>query len=341
MHKSWSIVKTAAVALSARGSIGVVAFFYTSTTHGAQTHTLPTGFQTKPLRIIVTVPAGGSVDNATRAMAIRFTEKHRINVVVDNRPGGTGAIAMNLTAQSAADGHTLMSASNSMLVTGVLKKVPYDIRKTFDPVVQMTTGAYVVTVTAALPVQSLKELIAYAKTKPGVIKFGSPGIGSIIHLSTEILGYTAGRLDMVHVPYRGNSFAIVDLLSSRIQLLVAAGVGVAPHIRSGRLRGIVVTGQTRMAAVPDVPTLAEAGMRGLILDNMYGLYAPAGVVPTTLAALNREVGLVMNTPEMREKLASDGAEPAPPQTPGQFSIAVNQQYYQWERFINTSGVKLE
>lgn len=302
---------------------------------------LPAHYQTKPLRIIVTVPAGGSVDSATRAMALKLSERQGVTVVVDNRPGGTGSIAMNLTAQSAPDGHTLMSASNSMLVTGVLKKVPYDIRTAFDPVVQMTAGAYVLVVTPSLPVHSLKELIAYAKAKPGALKFGSPGIASIIHLSTEILNHTAGRLDMVHVPYKGNSTAIIDLISGRIQVLVAAGVGVAPHIRSGKLRGIAVTSQTRMSAVPDLLTLAESGLPGLILDNMYGLYAPAGVQAAVLSALNQQVSRVMNTPEMRDKLAADGAEPAPPHTLADFKATVMRQIDQWEKFITTSGIKLE
>ena len=229
----------------------------------------------------------------------------------------------------------------SMLVTGVLKKVPYDIRKAFDPVVQMTAGAYVLVVHPSLPVHNLKDLIAHARAKPGALKFGSPGIASIIHLSTEILNHSAGKLDMVHVPYKGNGMAIVDLISGRLQVLVAAGVGVAPHIRAGKLRAIAVTGPARMPAVPEVPTLAESGMPGLILDNMYGLYAPAGVVPAVLAALNREVSLVMNTPDMRDKLAADGAEPALAHTVAAFRHTVNQQITQWDGFIRTSGVKLD
>ena len=324
-------------------TVAAAAIFCTSAALGAQpvSDTLPPSFHTKPLRIIVTVPAGGSVDSATRAMTLKLSERHGVIVVVDNRPGGTGAIAMNLTAQAAPDGHTLMSASNSMLVTGVLKKVPYDSRTAFEPVVQMTAGAYVLVATPSLPVHNVKELIAYAKAKPGALKFGSPGIASIIHLSTEILNHTAGRLDMVHVPYKGNSMAIVDLIAGRLQVLVAAGVGVAPHIRSGKLRGIAVTSQTRMPAAPELPTLAESGLPGLILDNMCGLYAPAGVPPTVVSSLNRQISRVMNTPEMRDKLAADGAEPAPPHTPAEFKTAVIRQINQWDKFITTSGIKLD
>lgn len=307
----------------------------------AQPEEFAARYRAKPLRIIVTVPAGGSVDSATRAMGLKLSEKHGVTVVVDNRPGGTGTLAMNLTAQAAPDGHTLMSASNSMLVTGVLKKVPYDISKAFNPVVQLTAGAYVLVVTASLPVYNLRELIAHARARPRALSFGSPGIGSIIHLSTEILNHTAGRLEMVHVPYKGNSYAIVDLISGRLQVLVAAGVGVAQHVKSGKLRGIAVTGGARMPALPEVPTLAESGMPGLILDNMYGLYAPAGVPAAVAATLNSEIAAVMNTPEMRDKLAADGAEPAPPQTPHVFRAAVNRQIRQWDQFIRTSGIKLE
>jgi tripartite-type tricarboxylate transporter receptor subunit TctC len=314
---------------------------FAASAHAAQSVNFAARYRAKPLRIIVTVPAGGSVDSATRAMGLKLSEKHGVTVVVDNRPGGTGTFAMNLTAQAAPDGHTLMSASNSMLVTGVLKKVPYDISKAFDPVVQLTAGAYVLVVTASLPVHNLRELIAHARVRPRALSFGSPGIGSIIHLSTEILNHTAGRLEMVHVPYKGNSYAIVDLISGRLQVLVAAGVGVAQHVKSGKLRGIAVTGGTRMLALPEVPTLAESGMPGLILDNMYGLYAPAGVSAAVAAALNSEIVAVMNTPEMRDKLAADGAEPAPPQTPQVFRAAVNRQIQQWDQFIRTSGIKLE
>lgn len=298
------------------------------------------GYPSKPLRIIVTVPAGGSVDSVTRAMAQKMSERVGTPVIVDNRVGGTGTIAMNITAQAAPDGYTVLSASNSMVVTGVLKKVPYDIRKAFDPVVQMTSGAYVVTVSPALPVSSVKELIAYAKAKPGALSYGTPGIGSVIHLSTELFNVTAGGLRMVHVPYKGNSFAIIDLIAGRIEMLLAAA-GVAPHIKSGKLRALAVTSRRRMQAFPDLPTLPEAGVPGLILENAYGLYAPAGVRPAILLALNREVSLAMNAPEAREKIAADGAEPTPPHSPAEFKASFVSQYEQWDKFVRTSGIRLE
>jgi len=297
-------------------------------------------YPNRPIRIIVTVPAGGSVDSATRSMGQRLSDRSGIAVVVDNRAGGTGTIAMTLTAQSAPDGYTVMSASNSMLVTGVLKKVPFDIRKAYDPVVQMTASAYALVVTPSLPVKSVKDLIAYAKAKPDALSFGSPGVGSIIHLSTAILAFNSG-IKMVHVPYKGNSIAIVDLLAGRIHVLVAAPVGVAPHIKTGRLRGIATTGAKRVAALPDIPTLAESGVQGLVLDNMYGLYAPAGVPAAVLAALNREVGEVMNTQEMRERMNADGFESAARHTPAEFRRVVNAQIDQWDKFIRTSGIRID
>jgi len=297
-------------------------------------------YPNRPLRIIVTVPAGGSVDSVTRTMAQKLSENTGNSVIVDNRVGGTGTIAMNITTQAAPDGYTVMSASNSMVVTGVLKKVSYDIRKALDPVVQMSSGAYVLTINPSLPVNSVKDLIAYAKNKPDALSYGTPGIGSIIHLSSELLIFTAGRLRMVHVPYQGNSFAIVDLIAGRIHMLLAAA-GVAPHIKSGKLRGIAVTGSKRMRGFPDLQTLAEAGVPGLVLENAYGLYAPAGVKPAILARLNREVSTAMNTVEVRERLAIDGAEPASPHTPAEFKASFIGQFNQWDKFIKSSGIKLE
>jgi tripartite-type tricarboxylate transporter receptor subunit TctC len=273
-------------------------------------------------------------------MARKLSDKTGTAVIVDNRVGGTGTIAMNITAQAAPDGYTVMSASNSMVVTGVLKKVPYDIRKALEPVVQMSFGAYVVTINPSLPVNSVKDLIAYAKSKPDALSYGTPGIGSVIHLSMELLNFTAGGLRMVHVPYQGNSFAIVDLIGGRIHVLLAAA-GVAPHIKTGKLRAIAVTGSKRMRGFADLPTLAESGVPGLVLENAYGLYAPAGVRPAILATLNREVTAAMNTPEVRDRLAIDGAEPASPHTPAEFKASFIGQFNQWDKFIKSSGIKLE
>ena len=306
----------------------------------AQQRTADADYPNRPIRIIVTVPAGGSVDSVTRAMAQKLGEDARVPVIVDNRVGGTGTIAMNITAHAAPDGYTVLSASNSMVVTGVLKKVPYDIRKAFEPVVQMTSSAYVITVPPTLPVASVKDLIAYAKAKPGALSYGTPGVGSIIHLSTELFNFRAGGLRMVHVPYKGNSIAIVDLIAGRIQLLFAAA-GVAPHLKSGKLKALAVTGRRRMPAFPDLPALEEAGLTGLVLDNVYGLYAPAGVPPRIVTALNRRVSASMNAPEVKERVAVDGLEATPPHSPADFKASFRAQFDQWEEFMRSSSVKLD
>jgi tripartite-type tricarboxylate transporter receptor subunit TctC len=297
-------------------------------------------YPNRPVRIVVMVPAGGSVDSVTRAMAYPMSQHIGVSIVVDNRAGGTGTIALNILRQSAPDGYTLLSAGNTIIVTGVLGKVPFDLTTALEPVVQMTSGAYVVTVNAALPVSSLKELATYAKSKPNALSYGSPGIGSIIHLGTEQLAQALGGLRIVHVPYKGNSFAIVDLLAGRIELLLAAA-GVANHIKSGKLKALAVTSRHRMQAFPDLPTLAEAGVQNVVLENAYGLYAPAGVPRTVVSTLNREVTLAMNSPEVRDKISADGAEPTPPHAASEFKASFIAQYQQWKRFIKTSNIALE
>jgi tripartite-type tricarboxylate transporter receptor subunit TctC len=297
-------------------------------------------YPNRPIRIVVMVPAGGSVDSVTRAMSQAMSQRIGVSMVVDNRAGGTGTIALNIVKQSAADGYTLLSAGNTIIVTGALGKVPFDIRTALEPVVQMTSSAYVVTINAALPVSSMKELAGYAKSKPDALSYGSPGIASIIHLGTAQIALAMGQLRMVHVPYKGNSFAIVDLLAGRIDVLLAAA-GVAGHIKSGKLRALAVTSRNRLKAFPDLPTLAQAGVPGVILENAYGLYAPSGIPPSVVAMLNREVTQAMNSAEAREKVSVDGAEPAPPHAASEFKASFMAQYEQWERFIKTSNIALE
>ena len=297
-------------------------------------------FPTRPIRLIVGSSAGGGGDGVARVMAAKLTPLLGQQVVIDNRPGAAGNIGTELVARAPADGYTLLFAYTGHVINPALfKKLPFDPLRDFAAVGMIGYNNSALVVNAALPVHTVKELIALARARPGKLTAGAIPGGSQ-HLATEMLKSQSG-VDFLYVPYKGNGMAIVDLISGRLQVLVAAGVGVAPHIRAGKLRAIAVTGPARMPAVPEVPTLAESGMPGLILDNMYGLYAPAGVVPAVLAALNREVSLVMNTPDMRDKLAADGAEPALAHTVAAFRHTVNQQITQWDGFIRTSGVKLD
>lgn len=301
---------------------------------------LPGNYPNKPIRIIVGSASGGGADIISRAVAQKLADLWGRSVIVDNRPGGGGVVAIELLARAAPDGYTLFGGASLIVTATPLKKVPFDTRKVLAPIVQMTSVPYLMVSPPSLPANSVKELIAYAKSRPGALSYGSAGIGSIAHLGTELFSYMAGGLDMVHVPYKGFGQAFTDLMGSQIQILFSSGIGAAPYLKSGRLKAIGVTSLRRLQNFPDVPTVAESGVPGFELDNMHGLYAPAGVPPAILFALNREVGQFMNTPEMKRRLAADGAEAAPPNSPAEFKRVFAKQIEMWERFIRTSGIKI-
>ena len=298
----------------------------------------PAGYPARPIRVLVGSSPGGGVDFMTRSVAQKLAERWRRAVVVDNRTGGGGAIAVELLAHAAPDGYTLYGGGSQVVTATPLRKVPFDTRKAIDPVAQMTSSSYLLVVPAALPVGSVRDLIAYVKARPG--SYGSAGVGSATHLGTELFKFLAG-VDMVHVPYKGNGQALNDLIAGQIQMLFTSTISGMPHVKSGRLKALAVTSLKRLPAFPDLPTVSESGVPDFELDNFYGIYAPHGLPQAILDALNGEVAAFMSSPDMVRVVAADGAEVAPPATPAQFKAKFARQIDVWENFIRKTGIKLQ
>ena len=301
----------------------------------------PAGYPARPIRIIIGSAPGGGADIIARAVGQHLAESWGRAVVVDNRAGGGGVIAMELLAQAPPDGYTLFGGASLIITATPMKKVRFDTRTALTHVVQLTTSPYLVLVPPSLPVNSVKELISYAKSKPNALSYGSAGIGSFAHLGTELFKFMAGGADMVHVPYKGYGQAMTDLMGGQIQFLLTSGLGGAPYVKSGRLKALAVTSVRRLQAFAEVPTVAESGVPEFQLENMHALYAPAGVPPAIVRALNAEAQRIMNSPEMKTRLAAEGAEAAPPNTPEEFHRTFVKQVDLWERFIQRSGVKID
>ena len=297
------------------------------------------GFPSKPIRIIVSSAPGGGQDVTTRPVAQKLSENLGVSVVVDNRGGGSGVIAMDLTRQAAPDGYTLLVGATTMILTGVTKKVPYDVRTAYEPIVQMTNQPYFLVVHPSVPAASPKELVAYAKARPGALAYGTSGQGSLHFFGMERFSTIVG-IRVVHVPYKGSGPALIDLLSGNIQFMFTSTVSAAPHLRSGRLRAVAFTGTARTQVAPQVPTLAETVAPGFDLKNMYSVFAPGRTPKNVLAVINREVAAIVNAGEVRDKLAADGAEPAPAVSVDEFRNAYLREVAVWEKLAKTMKVEL-
>lgn len=295
-------------------------------------------YPTKPVRVLVGAPAGSGSDVITRIAAQKLAERWGQSVVVDNRAGAVGAIALELGAQAAPDGYTLLVVSGQNITAMLLNLIKVDIPKAFTPVAQMVSLPYVLVVTPTLPVSSVKELIAYAKAKPLV--YASSGTGSAVHLGMELFKAMAG-VDMTHVPYKGSGQSMIDLMSGRVQLAITNSLTATPLVKSGKLRGLAVTTPRRSPAFPQLPTISEAGVPGYALDSWYGLLAPAGTPQAIVLALNRDVTDVVNAPETKEKLAASGAQATAPHTPAEFRQALAQETERWRKFLSSANLKLD
>lgn len=300
-----------------------------------------TAYPSKPIRLLVGFPPGGSTDILSRQVGVRLAESLGQQVVIDNRAGAAGNLASELVARGNPDGYTLLMATVSShgINPGLYKKVPYDPVADFAPVTLIASYPLILAVNPAVPVKNVKELIALAKGKPGALRFGSSGNGSPGHLSGEIFKNMAS-IDIVHVPYKGGAPSTLAVLSGEVQITFATLPGAMPHIKSGKLNGPAVTTAKRSPALPEVPTIAESGLPGFDISSWAGLMAPAGTPKSVVLMLNAATVKALASPDMRERLAGEGAEPVG-NTPEQFAAFVKAELAKWAQAIKQAGAQID
>jgi len=296
-------------------------------------------YPTKPIRLLVPSTPGGSVDTLARTIGPRLAERWGQQVIVDNRPGAGGAIAAELVAKAPPDGYTLLIGTVASLASNVSlqKRVPYDPAKDFAPVTLLATQNLMLLVHPSIPAKSVKELVALAKSKPGHLSFASAGTGAGGHLSGELFKMLAG-IDMLHVPYKGVAPALVDVISGQVSMTFPSILSSLPHYRSNRLRGLAVTGAKRSAAVPELPTMQEAGVKGYESATWYGIVAPVQTPAEVINRLNSELVAAIRQSEIRERLTSEGADPVG-SSPAEFGAYIRSEIEKWRKVIRAAGIQ--
>lgn len=297
------------------------------------------GYPSRAVRVIVPFSAGGAADTPGRMLGPKLSEALGQQVVLDNRPGAGSTIGADIVAKSAADGYTLLLVSNTFVISPSLyKKLPYDTLKDFAPVLQFVTSPNVLVVHPSLPVKTVKDLIALAKAKPGQIDYASSGNGSSQHLFTALFTSLAG-INMNHVPYKGSGQARTDLISGQISVGIPGIASVIQHIKSGRLRALGVTGDKRSPQLPDVPTIAEAGVKGYDADQWIGFVAPAKTPKDVITKLNTITEKVLKNPDLVKQLSSVGAEPAY-LGPEKFGALIRAELVTWGKVVKSTGMQI-
>jgi len=306
------------------------------TTLGAHAQSYPTG----PVRIVVPFPAGGGVDSAGRLVAQKLSENLGKSFVIENRGGANGMIGSEVVAKSPKDGYTLMvNGANFVTSPSLYKKATYDPIKDFEPVSLIALGPNVLVVHPSLPVKSVKELIALAKTKPGEIGFAGSGSGSTPHLAGELFNVMAA-VKMVHIPYRGSGPAMIGLLGGEAMTMFLPAINAGPHVKTGRLRALAVTSRERLLAMPGLPTVAEAGLKGYESSQWYGLWAPSGAPADIMTLLNAQVAKIMQAADIHQRLTNDGLVPIGG-TREQFAAHVKSEITKWANVIKLSGARVD
>ena len=307
---------------------------------GATTFVNAQTYPARPIRFIAPYVPGGGVDFVSRVVAMKLSETIGQQVIVENRPGGGTNIGSELVARAAPDGYTLLVGGVPNTVNTIFfKKLPYDVVKDFAPISQMTTAPNILALHPSLPVRSVKDLIALAKSRRGELTFASAGIGSSNHLSGELFRVMAG-IDIIHVPYKGGGAAVTDLLAGQVSMYFGTTPSTVPHVRTGKLRALAVTTAKRSRATPDIPTMAEAALPGFENAAWHGLLAPAATPPAIIAKLHTEVVRVLRMPEVVERMGAQGVDVIA-STPAELAAFIRQDLVKYEKLVKSAGLRIE
>ena len=294
-------------------------------------------YPTKPIRLIVPFAPGGGTDIVARVIAQKLTESFGASVVVDNRPGGGGTIGTETAVRANPDGYTMTIVSAGYATNAALYKLPYDPVNDVAPIALVGETGNLVTLHPSVPVKSIKELIAYDKANPGKLNYGSAGTGSSAHLAAELFNQMAGTR-MTHVPYKGVGLALNDLLGGQIQLIVGGMPGMIPQVKLNRLRGIAVTTAKRSNAVPDIPTVSET-VPGYEVVQWFAVLGPKALPKDIVGRWNKEINRILQLPEVKERMAGDGIEPAGG-SPERFREVLNRDVTKWQKVVKAGNIKL-
>ncbi len=291
-------------------------------------------YPNRVVRMVLPQPAGGGTDTVARTLASRLSEMWGQQVIVDNRAGANGIIGAEAVVKSKPDGYTYLYGFTSMLTINpsVYKALPYETLRDLAPVSQTVTNQMALVVNPYLPVRSVKELVALARSRPGELLYGSFGIGNQTHLTTELFRLEA-KLKMLHVPYKGETPAITELVGGQVALMFSPSAGVTPFVKSQRLRLLATAGDKRSPAFPDTPTMVESGFPGVISLGWGGLLAPAGTPPDIIQKVQRDTSRAVVAPEIAERLAALGAEPSPSKSPEEFAAWIKSETQKWARVV--------
>ena len=296
-------------------------------------------FPNRPVRIVVPLSPGGGMDTITRGLALKLSDAFGQTVVVDNRPGAGSAIGLEILSSAVPDGHTLMMHSTTPIIHPLLYKSRFDLVRDFAPVSQVSAQGYVMTIHPSIPAKNLLEFVKYLKENPNKLNFASSGIGSPIHMAGELFQIATGT-KMIHIPYKGMGAAYTDMVGGRIEVGFPTIVSSMVHMKAGKLRPLAVTPAKRVPAVPDIPTFAEAGVKGVVVVNWYGLIAPKATPKPVIERIAKEVAIAMQSADVQKRLVAEGSE-AVGSTPAEFAAHVRAEQEKWSRVIKQAGIKGE
>ncbi|HUP93479.1 MAG TPA: tripartite tricarboxylate transporter substrate binding protein [Burkholderiales bacterium] len=296
-------------------------------------------YPSRAVRLIVPFAPGGGADISGRTIAARLTERFGQQVIVDNRPGAGGNVGVELASKSPPDGYTLLLVSSSYGANPSLYKLSFDPVNGFEPITLVSQQPFILVVHPSLPARSVKELIALAKAKPGSLNYASSGAGGIVHLGTEYFKSVAG-IDIVHIPYKGGNTAHNDLVAGFVQVYFGTILSTLPVVKSGKVRALAVSTDRRNAALPDIPTVAEAGLPGFSFGGWYALLAPAKTPKEITTLLNREVVALLQAADVKERLAAEGSTVVA-STPEQLRQHLQRDIAKWQKVVKTANIRLD